>query len=319
MLTLPDFREKKILCIQAEKDITNQLKFWNSNIRLYKQGSFVNQISCHLVLCVFIIGPVTLTSVLIEKAKKHGISLFLLNYSLHPYAQIDAAAEGNYALRTNQYTASTEQELQHAKCLIHNKISNQIAYMKTQDKDQANKIANLVFSHIEQTTNRDTLRGIEGSVSSRYFPLVFGDIGWNRRAPQTREDIPNLLLDIGYTFLFNYVDALLRLFGFDTYKGFYHQLYFQRRSLSCDLMEPIRPLIDKTLVKAYNLKQIAKKDFVFKNGSFQMRAGQDLRRKYTKIFFDVLTHHKEPIYEYLRAYYLHCMNPQKYQFPLFAV
>ena len=72
MLTLPDFREKKIVFIQAEKDIENQIRFWNSNIRLYKDGVFVDQISCYLILSLFIVGNVTITSTLIHKAKKYG-------------------------------------------------------------------------------------------------------------------------------------------------------------------------------------------------------------------------------------------------------
>ena len=55
-------------------------------------------------------------------------------------------------------------------------------------------------------TDNNELLGIEGNFSSIYFKKHFESIGWNNRAPQAREDIPNLLLDIGYTYLFNYVD-----------------------------------------------------------------------------------------------------------------
>lgn len=71
--------------------------------------------------------------------------------------------------------------------------------------------------------------------------------------PRTRADIPNLLMDIGYTFIYNFVEANLNLYGFDIYKGFYHQLFFERKSLVCDLVEPFRCLIDKQIRKMYNL------------------------------------------------------------------
>lgn len=35
----------------------------------------------------------------------------------------------------------------------------------------------------------------------------------------------NTLMDIGYTYLFNFADAHLRLYGFDTYMGVYHQVF----------------------------------------------------------------------------------------------
>ena len=52
-------------------------------------------------------------------------------------------------------------------------------------------------------------------------------------------------MDIGYTYLFNFIDALLRLYGFDTYLGFYHKEFYQRKSLVCDVVEPFRCIIDK--------------------------------------------------------------------------
>ena len=58
---------------------------------------------------------------------------------------------------------------------------------------------------------------------------------------------------------FNCMDSLLRLYGFDTYKGFYHKLFFQRKSLACDVMEPFRCVIDKQILKAFNLGQIDEK------------------------------------------------------------
>lgn len=317
MLTLPDFKEKKVILIQPEKNIQNQLKFWNSNIRLYKDGIFVNQISCYQVLSIFIIGHVTLTSILIEKAKKYGISFFLLNYSFRTYAEINSVAEGNYALRHTQYTDTEKNKFNQAKQLITNKINNQIKLLNQYDKNQAKKIQNQSVQQTEQASNVDTLRGIEGSASSLYFQSLFGKYNWYRRAPQTKEDTTNLLMDIGYTFLFNYVDSLLRLFGFDTYKGFYHTLFFQRRSLACDMMEPMRPLIDKHIIKAYNLRQINEKDFVFKNGSFNMKPKSEIRKKYTSIFFKAITDNKENMYKYVRQYYLHIMKPDKYTFPLF--
>ncbi len=318
MLTLPDFREKKIVTIFADKDIESRIKFWNSNIRLFKDGKPEEQISCHLVLAIYIIGSVTITSNLIEKAKKYGISIHLLNHSFRSVADISSSAEGNYALRTKQYTCSKEFQLELAKNLILNKVQNQINLLKEYGHDRAaNQIEETVYPLIATARNEKILLGVEGNAANIYFKALFAHMEWNRRAPQTREDIPNFLMDIGYSFLFNYVDSLLRLFGFDTYKGFYHKLFFQRKSLSCDLMEPIRCEIDKALVKAYNLGRINPKEFTFKNGSFLFKPGKDIRQKYTSIFFWALHDNREEIYAYLRHYYLHIMLPEKYQFPIY--
>jgi CRISPR-associated protein Cas1 len=313
MLTLPDFKEKKILFISHfDDDLPSDLKFRNGNICLYKNGEFMNQISCHLVFTIFIIGSTTLTSHLIRKAAEYGISMFLLNNSFRPYAEIMSKAEGNYLLRQSQYTVPKKQVLFISKQIVKNKVENQYKLLKSYKKSIAIKS---VVKKIEITTSLDTLLGLEGSVSSKYFKQVFKDIGWYRRAPRTKEDIPNLLLDIGYTFLFNYVDALLRLFGFDTYKGFYHQLFFQRRSLSCDVMEPMRTIIDKQLVKSYNLGQINEKDFSFKNGSFKYKKKKSYT--YVDIWFQKIMDKRRSIYKYIHGFYQYVMNPEKYKFPYY--
>lgn len=99
--------------------------------------------------------------------------------------------------------------------------------------------------------------------------------------PRTRNDIPNLLLDIGYTMVYNIIEAHCNLYGFDIYKGVYHTAFYERKSLVCDLVEPFRCLIDRQLRKSYNLGQIDEKDFVFKQGEYSIL--MDKRVKYLKI------------------------------------
>ena len=53
----------------------------------------------------------------------------------------------------------------------------------------------------------------------------------------------------------------IELFGFDTYVGVLHREFFHRKSLVCDLVEPFRPIIDSSLIKALNLGQIHEDDF----------------------------------------------------------
>lgn len=318
MLTLPDFREKKIVFVQAEKDIDHQIRFWNSNIRIYKDGSPVDQISCHIVLALVIVGNTSITSTLIQRAKKFGISILLLNYALRSYAEINSIAEGNTLIRTKQYQMPPEEALQESIELVKNKIGNQAALLQ-----KVKKLDNNVHLHAIQTlqavTSHQELLGIEGNFSSRYFGSLFAPYAWHRRAPQAKEDVTNVLMDIGYTYLFNYVDAILRLFGFDTYKGFYHQLFFQRKSLACDLMEPVRPIIDYQIVKGYNLGTINAKDFQVRQGCFSLKTDPKIRAKYSMMFFECITRHKEQIYTYLRTYYLHRLDPSRYPFAVFQL
>lgn len=231
-------------------------------------------------------------------------------------------AEGHYVLRMKQYAFSENDELLMAKKLVSNKIENQMNILKKQKSydDADDTFPNLFESssaRIEALSDNDSLLGVEGNFSRAYFAEQFKTMGWRRRAPRTKEDINNFLMDMGYTLLFNFVDSLLRLHGFDTYKGFYHKLFFQRRSLACDIMEPLRPLIDHQIVKMNNLGQLKKEDFVVVQGAYTMPF--ENYPKYASIFLNCLMDHKEDIFRYVHDFYRHVMDPERNKFPYFKI
>lgn len=311
MLQLPDFIQKQIVIIDSRNDTSiNDLKFKNENITLLNDGKIINQVSVHKIMAILVVGEMTITSVLIKKLKRYGVSIYLLNNNLEEYASICAQAEGNYMLRHNQYHFADA--LNFSKNLVKNKCYNQLSLIK-----KAPLVAfNNLTAKIDQAEALDQLLGIEGSASKVYFQTFFKDFGWYKRMPRAKVDITNVLLDIGYNLLFNFVDSLLRLHGFDTYKGIYHQLFFQRKSLSCDIMEPFRCLIDHALMKAHNLNQIDEKDFVLKKGQYFLKI--DMSRKYLKFFLEALMNSKEDIFSYVKEFYF-CMLNNKTDYPFYKL
>lgn len=317
MLTLPDFKEKRILSVHAEYGHDSLLQLNNDNICFLRDGKLIDQLSCHLVFAVFIVGDISITTALLKKLAIKGISILFLNHNLKTGTAIVAEAEGNYLLRQKQYTATNGFSI--ATQIVTSKIASQEAVLKKYKKLYDEKVFEYAKTMLKNAKNREQLLGIEGLIGKIYFQSLFTEIGWVRRAPQTKEDIINVLLDIGYTYLFNYCDALLRLFGFDTYKGFYHQLFFQRKSLVCDVMEPIRPIIDYQLLKSFNLKQIKKTDFVFRNGRFDFKEGFKTSKIYSSIFMETINSRKEDIYLYVLNFYRFVMDEAKYKFPKFII
>lgn len=316
-MSLPDFKEKQILFVEAMNGVENCLQFKNDNILYKKDGRNTNKISCFKVFAIFIIGNFTLTSVLIKKCKKYGISLFLLSNNFENYAVINSGLESNYILREKQY--KNENELEMTKKLVKNKIVNQLALLKEKggviNADIKKKLEEVDLK-IKNIKDEKELLGLEGNNTKIFFGEYFNMIKWIRRMPRTKYDVNNVLLDIGYTFLFNFADALLRLYGFDTYKGFYHKLFFQRKSLACDIVEPFRCLIDRQLVKAYNLKQINKNDFAYINGKYMLNF--ENQRKYLAIFSGVIMENKEDIFIYVKNLYRHFVV-DGVEFPVFKV
>lgn len=315
MLSFPDFKEKRILFIHAEYGCENLLKLTNDNIRFIRNGEAIDQMSCHIVFAVFIVGDISITTALLKKLSSYGISVFFLNHNLAVKAAVMAEAEGNYLLRQKQYTSIIEFTV--ARNIVASKIDSQESVLKKCKKSYDVKVFDHARTMLKRAKDIQQLLGIEGNVGKTYFQTLFAEFGWVRRAPQTKEDITNLLLDIGYTYMFNFCDALLRLFGFDTYKGYYHQLFFQRKSLVCDVMEPMRTIIDYQLLKSFHLKQVSERDFIFRNGRFEFKDGYKTGKEYSSIFLQTINGSKKDIYTYVLSFYRYIMDDIKYQFPQF--
>lgn len=307
-----DFAEKQILIIENKGALESKIKFGNDNLIYVAANGEENKLSCHKILAVFVLGETTISTVIIRKAVKLGISIFFLKRNLETYATIESKAEGNYLLREKQYTAKADLII--AKNLVANKLHNQQMLLGNKKSVNFNTLEALI-KKVHQAKNDKELLGIEGSATKEFFQIFFADIGWRRRQPRVKLDINNLLLDIGYSLLFNYIDSLLRLFGFDVYKGYYHKLFFKRKSLSCDIMEPFRCIIDKQLLKSFHLKQINEKDFKIKNGQYYL--GWDYSAKYIKIFLTAILDNKMETFNFIREFYRFVMSdgePEKFPF-----
>lgn len=312
MMSLPDFKEKKIVFIENSQIQENKIRFSNENICLLEDGRIKNQISCHKIFAVFIMGDCSITTVLFKKCKEYGVSLFLMRDNLEVYAKILSIAEGNYLARIKQYNLNKGLEI--AKNLVKNKIENQIALLDNKKLSGIDYLKDL-RQKIDLIEDEKMLLGIEGTASKSFFENYFSEIGWYRRMPRTKIDITNTLMDLGYTILFNFIDALVGLYGLDAYKGFYHKLFFQRKSLVCDLVEPFRFIIDRQILKSYHLKQIDKKDFKLSEGAYRFVFNK--RRKYVRIFADTIMENKEKIFTYIRDFYYFIINNSA--FPFFKI
>lgn len=313
MLSLPDFKEKQLLFVSAKDAQIDKIKFLNDNICLSKDGKIENRISCHKIFALFVMGDCSLTSVLIRNCQNYGVSLFLLKDNFLNYARILSQADGNYLLREKQYAATEDQELSAAKVLVANKIGNQIYLLEKAGQSEAALWLEEIKGKIGAAVNGKDLLGLEGSAGKFFFQSYFKDLEWKRRLPRAKIDATNYLMDMGYTMLFNFIEAMLGIYGFDVYRGFYHKLFFQRKSLACDLMEPFRCLIDKQIVKSYNLGQIKSSDFKVRKGVYCL--GFEEQRKYVALFAEALMARKEEIFCYIRDYYYSVMNDT--EFPKF--
>ena len=101
--------------------------------------------------------------------------------------------------------------------------------------------------------------------------------------------------------LFNLVESMLSVYGFDLYKGVYHKTFFQRKSLVCDIVEPFRTIIDYRLRKAYKLNQVRIEDFSIVNNAYALFGKNS--KKYVSFFMEDLLENKCEIFKFIQNYY----------------
>ncbi|MBK8394038.1 MAG: type V CRISPR-associated endonuclease Cas1 [Leptospiraceae bacterium] len=302
MLSLPDFKEKSIVISFATEG--QAVSFKNDNLIVKDgEGKTVLQHSCYRIFTLWIIGGTTITSGIIQRSKKFGFSIYLFSYSVKLIGVWNATAEGNFLLREKQYQYKN---LDIAWHIVKNKIENQTLLLKSiRDKSLAAKtsIADLEkYQNTEMTElNLKTILGTEGISSRVFFKIWFADMDWKGRKPRAKIDKTNVILDIGYTYLFNIMEGMLNLYGFDVYKGIYHQSFYQRKSLVCDLVEPFRCIIDRKVKNAHGLGQIKEEDFTESKGQFFLKIDQN--KKYTSWIVQEIMKYKEEMFLYTQSYY----------------
>lgn len=274
------------------------------------------------LLALFVIGHITVTTPLIEKCDKHGVALAVLKPNLRPVFFWANAAQANFLLRKRQFEFGND-DLSVAKVIVTNKVENQkLALLKTRKKDnltiEAIDQCDAALSMISDVDDYNRLMGIEGTTAKAFFAAYFQNQQWQGRRPRIKTDVVNVTLDIGYTILFNFMEVFLRMFGFDLYVGVYHRLWYKRKSLICDLIEPFRCIIDHAIRLAYNRKQFAASDFRLIKQEYHLKP--DKCADYYKVFLDALITYKVEIFKYVQQYYRCFMGRKSVkQYPKFYI
>lgn len=323
MFTNKDIEFRTIYIINCIKD--RRLRISNGELLLeeIEEKKTLTKLPFQKILALFVIGHIQITTPLIEKCKKYNVALIVMKPSLRPVFYWSNSAEANYLLRQKQYQLP-KNDISIAKWLVLNKITNQLALLQNSRKQDSLTIKaketcrSVLLSRLCQTNDYEKLLGLEGIVSKAFFAAYYQDYAWKGRSPRAKSDVINATLDIGYTILFNYIECFVRMFGFDLYVGVYHRLWFKRKSLICDIMEPFRCIIDKTIRIAYNRKQFSIKDFVVQKGEYRLRI--DKNSYYTKVFFDALIRYKMEVFKFVRSYYRCFMqNKDIIDYPKFEI
>lgn len=319
MISNSDFKIKQIVFVFAQEG--EKLSFSNDNIVVKdKDGKIKHQSTCYRLFLLCVVGNTVITSGLLQRAKKFGFSICLMSATMKVYQVISSAAEGNTLLRKRQYEY---QDIEIGKSLIYNKILNQRQALntfrrKTIAEKESIEMLDTHMEKLDRAINIQEIMGIEGSAARIYFSQMFNNVNWKGRKPRIKSDYINATLDIAYNILFQIVDAILGVYGFDTYYGVLHRCFYMRKSLVCDLMEPIRPMIDLKIRKAINLKQCKEDDFKIYDHRYVLP--WENSPKYVRFIMEEINANRENIFLYLQGYYRAFMKQKPVaDFPIFKI
>ena len=319
MLNANDFKKKQIVFLFTNEG--DKLSFLNDNIIVKnKEGGIKYQSTCYRLFMICVVGNISITSGLIQRSKKFGFSICLMTTTFKVYEILGARMEGNTLLRKHQYEY-TENDI--GRKIEQNKIKNQSQILKNiRGKNQIMKegieLLDKMVVQLEQQLEYLEVMGIEGNAARVYFSRVFDNVDWKGRKPRIKNDYVNVTLDIGYTMLFNIVDAILQVYGFDTYYGVFHKCFYMRKSLVCDLMEPIRPVVDYQERKSINLGQCKENDFEVINNRWCLKYKSN--PQYIQFLMNAILEYKDDIFLYIQQYYRFFMKRKSVsEIPVFII
>ena len=186
---------------------------------------------------------VSLTAALISELSERKIKVIFCDNKHNPCCEIvNYYNKHNTSLMVkNQISWSDE-----SKRIIWTKLVKMKIYQqyKVLNNNGINK-ADLLLKYIDEIRLGDATNR-EGHAAKVYFNSLFGtDFSRNADNPI------NNMLNYGYSIILSYFNRDVVANGYITQIGIFHDNQFNQFNLSCDLMEPFRPLIDRIVINYY--------------------------------------------------------------------
>lgn len=208
------------------------------------------------------------------------IQLVLASYSGKPYARMWASTPGKATeIRRRQYLnydTVIAQEI--SRDIVLEKLKGQKRLLldlknnrrRTGNNEILQELADAI-EFINQTRNKikqlssdvklkQTLLGYEGSCAAKYFAIVSACLPkkwqFKRRSQNPGLDVFNASLNYMYGMAYAAVEKTIILSGLDPNAGFYHADSYGKPTLTFDVIEICRPIVDRTLISIFNKKMV---------------------------------------------------------------
>lgn len=198
------------------------------------QRIFLDEISTLIIHST----AVVVTTALLSELVKRNIKVVFCNEKHNPVAEL-MPYHGSYnnALKLKQQLGWSKNIKQMVWTeIVAKKIINQAKHLRFLKKfEEADKM----IDYAEQVELNDESNR-EGHAAKLYFATLFSK-DWNRDCG----DFYSKALNYGYTVLLSTFNREIIKMGYLTQLGIWHENQFNDFNLSCDLIEPFRPIVDR--------------------------------------------------------------------------
>lgn len=222
---------------------------------------------------ILISSPSSITEGAVRLAIDNNIDIVYTNFRGKPFARIYPCTLGGTTLTRREQAKAyfNEKGNEIVKKILDAKLKNQLFLIKRLNKTRDNLFKNEIkqfeenldkFNLVEVESidqSRDSLLGYEGYAAKIYFSCLKQIVPFREREPKS-EDIFNMCLNYGYGILYSEIERACVLSGLDPYLGFLHTDRYGKPSMTLDLIEQFRPLIDRAIINLFVQKRISDKD-----------------------------------------------------------
>lgn len=186
---------------------------------------------------------VNMSSALIVEMMKRKIKVIYCDEKHNPYGELTPYENNYYTYRKIKeqmgYTQDAKDFLW--KEIVKEKIANQARNLL---KLHLIESVELLHSYINEIKMGDSSNR-EGHAAKVYFNALFG----KEFSRDNKDIVYNKYLNYGYSIILSSINREVKALGYLTELGVHHIGESNPFNLSCDLMEPLRPLVDSLIVK----------------------------------------------------------------------
>ncbi len=189
---------------------------------------------------------VSVTAYALCELTRYKVKVIFCDHQRNPYGEL-VASHGSH-----DSSAKIRQQMQWLpqNCqivwteIVRQKIKYQRNVLRHWDKPQSELLSSYLSQlQLGDSTNR------EGHAAKVYFNALFG-VDFTR----ADDNAINAALNYGYSMILSAVNREIAAAGYLTQLGIFHQNTYNPFNLGSDFMEPLRPLIDQTVIKLTPVK-----------------------------------------------------------------